>query len=251
MSTREYQALGGAESGRCPRSAHAALPAALAFHGAGGGAWEWAHWARAWSAKGARLSAADFHREAALPHTGWMGLVDVLRGRYALHRGQVLMGASFGGLLACALAEPLQARALVLLNPMLPGATCFASTSAVPGTRRWGLKASLTGTVASIPELASTDALIGFRRWVDFNAGLLEEAASLARPPRPICPVLIVASQNDREIDPIALKRIAERWSATLVSVPGSHVSPLLGREWMRAFDAAAAWLRTLRPDQR
>lgn len=180
-----------------------------------------------------------------------MGLAGCLRGRYATHRGQLLMGASFGGLLACALAEPLQAHGLVLLNPMLPGATRFASASAVPGLRRWGLTASLAGTVAAIPELASTDASIGFRRWVDFNSGLLEEACALALPQRPKCPVLIVSSQNDREIDPTALQDISRRWAATLVTLPGSHVSPLLGREWMRAFDVVDAWLRDPRPDRR
>ncbi len=231
---------------------HAALPPALALHGAGGGAWEWAHWARAWRARHACFLAADFSREAAQPQACWTTLLHGLLTRHPADPDQVLIGASFGGLIACALADALEARALVLLNPLLPALTAApVSVSHAQGLRRWGLRASAESTARAIPELASTEALTGFRRWSDFSVGLLNEAGALAMPARPRCPVLIVSSQNDREISSASLEQLSVDWAATLVRTPGSHVSPLLGRAWLRTFEEVETWLSRLDGDRR
>ena len=112
--------------------------------------------------------------------------------------------------------------------------------------RAWGLRASAAGTRRAIPELSDTEVAIGFRRWSDFNAGLIERARAVPMPARPACPVLILSSCEDVDIDRTSLSQLATGWSATLVELPGSHVSPLLGHGWSRAFDVVEAWLAAL-----
>lgn len=239
--------MAGAESGRCPGNWHDALPIALAFHGAGGGAWQWTQWCRAWRALGGCLHAADYSRLAAQPDLRLPQLVGSLSRQYAARSGSVLLGASFGGLLACALAEPLRARALVLINPLLPAEQAQPAQSLDVVVRAWGLGARFSGTRSAIPELAATEALLGFRRWTDFSQALLMEARHGFNLAPPRCPVLIVSSANDREIDAARLSVTARAWSADWVSLPGSHVSPLLGRQWLRAYDCVSTWVSMLR----
>lgn len=112
--------------------------------------------------------------------------------------------------------------------------------------RAWGLRASAAGTRRAIPELSDTEVAIGFRRWSDFNAGLIERARAVPMPARPACPVLILSSREDAEIDRRSLSTLAAAWSAAFVELPGSHVSPLLGHGWSRAFDVVEAWLAAL-----
>jgi hypothetical protein len=234
---------GGAESGRCHTDWHDALPSALAFHGAGGGGWQWAQWCRAWRADGGSLYAADYSRLASQAGSSLPCLIGTLRRQYAARSGDVLLGASFGGLLACVLAEPLRAKALVLINPLLP-ADAVPPPSLMGGVRAWGLGARLPSTCSAVPELAATEALQSFRRWTDFSERLLHEARHGFRLAPPRCPILIVSSKNDCYIDAAALAETARAWSADFLYVPGSHVSPLLGRHWSQVFDCVTAWLR-------
>jgi pimeloyl-ACP methyl ester carboxylesterase len=243
VNTREHESLGGAESGRCHPDSHDALPAALAFHGAGGGAWQWAQWQRMWHAAGSTLSAADYGRIAAPPARAFADLIDRLQQRYARRVGGVVLGASFGGLIACALAAPLRARALVLINPLLPGDPGEEPRSHGPDVRAWGLASNVRGTVSAIPELSAVDALLCYRRWTDFDGALLAGSQRGVGSMPPACPVLIVSSENDRDIDPESLAARARAWRADFVRLPGSHVSPLLGRDWLLAFDCVSTWL--------
>ncbi len=243
--------MGGAESGRCQGAAHDALPTVLALHGAGGGAWEWACWARAWSAMGGHFVAADFSRAAADPGARMEKLLALLHLRHIAEKGSVLIGASFGGLVACGLARPLRARALVLLNPLPPAPfqslrlERIDAASASP-LRRWGLDARLAGTQASLPELRAGEALLAFRRWVDFARPLLVEAQSGFHVEPPDCPVLVVQSEGDDVIDRLAVEAMVAQWRASHLRLPGSHVSPLLGSGWWEAFDGVRAWLAAL-----
>jgi pimeloyl-ACP methyl ester carboxylesterase len=245
---------GGAESGRCQSAAHDALPTALALHGAGGGAWEWSCWARAWSAAGGQFVAADFSRQAAEQNCRISPLLRDLAERHRDDVGGVLIGASFGALLACALARPLRAAALVLLNPLPPapfhriGVEQKDGAEAAPDSmRRWGLTACPVGTQAALPELQASESSLAFRRWTDFSRGLLAEARAGIAVERPDCPVLVVHSVDDQEIDPRALEVMVSRWRTSHLRLPGSHVSPLLGKRWFEAFGGVRAWLAGIR----
>lgn len=182
---------------------------------------------------------------AARPDLSWTDLIDALHRRHHAERGAVLIGASFGGLVASALAVPLAARALVLMNPLPPARPESRPVPALVAqrVRRWGLTASVAGSARAIPELAHGDALHCFRRWTDFSAGLLDEARADVTVDRPSCPVLILSSEGDRDIDQDRIESVAQAWAASLVRVPGTHVSPLLGRAWAYAFDVVEAWL--------
>lgn len=165
---------------------------------------------------------------------------------HAGHSASVLLGASFGGLVACSLAADLGARALVLLNPLLPSGDHSAAPPQRGPMRAWGLRASAAGTRRAIPELSDAEVAIGFRRWSDFSAQLIQQVQMLPMQARPACPALILSSREDAEIDRAALSALAAAWSASLVELPGSHVSPLLGHAWSAAFNIVEAWLATL-----
>ncbi len=246
MNTREHESFGAAESGRCHPDAHDALPTALALHGAGGGAWQWAQWQRLWHAAGSTLSVADYSRLAAPPARSFAELICRLQQRHGRRSGDVVLGASFGGLIACALAAPLRASALVLINPLLPADPEERGHSLMPDVRAWGLSSNVRGTLSAIPELSAVDALLCYRRWTDFDGALLAGSRFCVDSTPPPCPVLIVSSESDRDIDPEALAGRAKAWNADFVSLPGSHVSPLLGRDWLLAFDRVSSWLGEL-----
>ncbi|SDD08962.1 Alpha/beta hydrolase family protein [Aquimonas voraii] len=178
-------------------------------------------------------------------------LVAALELEHHDQKGCVLIGASFGGLLASALARRLQARALVLLNPLPPapfqpppqGGGDSAQSSLL---RRWGLDARLAGTQAALPELRGGEALLAFRRWRDFSGALLAEAQSGYRVEPPDCPLLVVQSEQDEVIDPRAVEAMVTRWRASHLRLRGSHVSPLLGNGWWASFEGVRAWLAAL-----
>jgi len=158
------------------------------------------------------------------------------------------MGASFGGLLAIALASRWQARALVLLNPLPPApwATADGDPPTGSGTRCWGLQASLAGTRRAIPELQAQEALFAFRRWRDFDRGLLAETRQGIGLARPDCPMLVMLSRDDEDLSPQAGRRMAEAWGAEVIDCVGSHVAPLLGPQAPRLARIALDWSRAL-----
>lgn len=179
------------------------------------------------------------------------GLLAALGHEHRAHKRCVLIGASFGGLLASALARRLQARALVLLNPLPPApfqqpGQARMNIAPSAALRTWGLDARLAGTQAALPELRGGEALLAFRRWTDFAGGLLAEAQSGYRVEPPDCPVLVVQSEQDEVIDPRAVEAMVAGWRASHLRLPGSHVSPLLGRGWWASFQGVRAWLAAL-----
>ncbi|MCX7033637.1 MAG: alpha/beta fold hydrolase, partial [Arenimonas sp.] len=143
---------------------------AVFVHGAGGGGWEWAVWARVFAAQGHAVLAPDLR-------PGPDGLAGTSLQDYARQVGEwvttaraavpgqrvVLVGASLGGLLA--LLNAPAADALVLVNPMPPGGLPGPSTEGdiVP----WGRQASLAGTRRALPDADDLAALQAFRRWRD------------------------------------------------------------------------------------
>src|SRR6478609_7416496 len=83
----------------------------VCVHGAGGGGWEWAIWARVFAHRGfagiEKTSFADYRDQ-------------VLEWCRGAGEGAVLVGASLGGLLALAVAHAVRPAALILVNPLPP-----------------------------------------------------------------------------------------------------------------------------------
>lgn len=245
-----------AESGRSRPAVHATLPAEFVLlHGAGGGAWEWGRWVRLLQAQGCAVHVPDFSRrcaaDALADARAFPRLRTELLGRLQLKSGCVLVGASLGGLLAATMADTLQARALVLLNPAIPAATAQPRQGSVVmhGNRPWGLRASVGGTRDAISELHPVDVLQVFRRWSDCGQQLLAEVGEGIDVPRPLMPCLLLCSDSDAEIPADGVRRLAADWSAQLQWLRGSHVAPVLGAEAAVAVAQTLAWLRGLDPN--
>lgn len=220
--------------------------AAVFVHGAGGGGWEWAVWARVFAAHGHPVLAPDLR-----PGPG--GLAATSLDDYAAQvrewiatarratpgRGVVLVGASLGGLLA--LMNRGRADALVLVNPMppdgLPG----------PGDPEdivpWGREASLAGTRRALPDSDDLAALHAFRRWRDESGLALRQARAGAHCADAATPVLVLASADDQDVPPERSAALSAALHASLLRLPGSHVGPLLGRQAGAAAAQAVEWL--------
>lgn len=216
---------------------------ALLVHGAGGGAWEWNAWERVLRAHGARVLAPEL-----VPAPG--GLRTTRLTDYAtrlrdasrtLPDRRVLVGASLGGLLAMQLADELAASALVLVNPLLPGAVA-ARDDEVDGIVPWS-RTSLARTRRALPDADDATVLYASARWRDESAAVLADARSATVPTRPTCRVLVLASENDDDVPPEAMRHFASAWRADFVSLPGaSHVGLMLGRDAARVAELALAW---------
>ena len=220
-------------------------PGVVFVHGAGGGGWEWAAWARVFAAAGFVVQAPDLQ-----PAPG--GLAATRLGDYAAQVGgwlsraprpRLLVGASLGGLLAAMHAGA--AEALVLVNPMPPAGLPGAAPR--PAIVPWGRRASLAGTRRALPGADDAAALFAFRRWRDESGAVLDEAARGVALPAPRVPVLIIASDADTDIPPAVSQALANAWSADLLAIPGSHVDPLLGRQAPALARDALAWFRRKR----
>lgn len=221
---------------------------ALLVHGAGGGAWEWNAWARVLRAHGASVLVPEL---MAVPG----GLRATRLADYAAQLREaarpqpaprLLVGASLGGLLAMQLADELAATALVLVNPLLPG-TLAARDDAVDGIVPWS-RTSLARTHRALPDADDAAVLYASTRWRDESAAVLADARSAALPTRPKCRVLVLASEDDDDVPPAAMRDFASAWRADFVSLPGaSHVGPLLGRDAARVAGLALAWSKAAR----
>jgi pimeloyl-ACP methyl ester carboxylesterase len=228
--------------------AHDTTPAAVAVgvHGAGAGGWEWAIWRRVFAAAGIAWQAPDLQPVAAglaattledysVQVARWIAAA---RAAYP-QRPLALVGASLGGLLAALHADA--ADALVLVNPMPPqGLPGPAETAPV---RPWRRTASLAGTRRALGDADPFAALLAFRQWRDESAQVLAAARAGCTVAPPACPCLILASADDEDVPAATSIALAERWRATLIRSPGTHVAPLLGRH--AAVNAAhvADWL--------
>lgn len=220
-------------------------------HGAGGGGWEWAIWARVFAAQGHRVLAPDLQPSAA-------GLADTTLDDYAAQvcawlasarraaPGQrvVLVGASLGGLIA--LMNRRDADALVLVNPMPPEGLPGPDDGA--GLVLWGREASLDGTRRALPDADDLATLHAFRRWRDESGRALRQARAGVACAAGTAPVLVMASVDDTDVPPERSAALAASLGASLLRVPGSHVGPLLGRKAAGAAAQAVEWLNGVAP---
>lgn len=233
------------KSGRSLSGWHDAAPNLVLLHGAGGGAWEWRLWRRWFEAHGHASYCPDFSAEASRADC----TLDALLERVATElppSPRVLVGASFGGLLALLLAERFECAGLVLVNPALPEAA--VSSTAGTDLKLWGRLARVGSTRAAMPDAHPLDVGLAFRSWRDFRLGLLREARLRVAGVVPAARCLLIASSEDADV-PVALAR---RWAADqraeLIEVQGNHLGPLLGRGWLEAAEASRRWLRALAP---
>lgn len=220
----------------------------VCVHGAGGGGWEWAIWARVLAAYGFGVLAPDLSPVAA-------GLAET---RFADYRAQVaawcraadapcvLVGASLGGLLALAVAGEVDAAALVLVNPMpCAGVPPVRAGHAHAGVVRWGRGRTLAGTRRALPDADDAARLHALRRWRDESGAVLDEAGAGIAVAPPGCPVLVLASGRDTDVPPATSRALAMRFDADFeLVVQASHVGPLLGRSAATVAERAADWLR-------
>ena len=222
----------------------------LFVHGAGGGGWEWGAWARVFAARGFATQAPDLEPAAGgLAATHFGDYRDQVLQRWREGAGAnvpgVLIGASLGGLLALSVAAELGAAALVLVNPLPPAGV----VARIPGEVRepivpWGRQRSLASTRRALPDADDATILHAFRRWRDESGAVLDEARAgiVVEPPR--CPVLVLSSEHDDDVPPLASRALAVRLGADFESLRGaSHVGPLLGTRAAAIAIRVADWI--------
>ena len=216
------------------------------IHGAGGGAWEWNVWRGVFEAEGFACEVLDLAAAeggiGATRFENYSGQV----GRVA-REGDVLVGASLGGLLALACAAAVRPAALVLVNamPPAPWQSMLPAREAYPDVVPWGSEASLAGTRKAMPDADDAACLYAFRRWRDESGAVMNAARAGVDVARPPCPVLVMASELDEDVPVAASVALAEMLGASLIRVAGaSHVGPLLGRHAASCAMQAIAWLR-------
>jgi len=220
-------------------------PVAVCVHGAGGGGWEWAIWARVLSARGWRVVAPDL-----LPAADGLAATtfDDYRAQVLARCAQaaplpVLVGASLGGLLALSIATAVDARALVLVNPLPPWG--LPADVPTPDVVRWGSARCFAGTRRAMPDADDAARLYAFRGWRDESGSVLDEARRGFAVEAPICPILVIASDLDGDVPPAQSRRLAREFGADFDLVAGaSHLGPLLGRSAADVAGNAADWLR-------
>lgn len=221
------------------------VQAALLVHGAGGGGWEWGVWQRVMAVHGIDVAAPDL-----LPSTDGVAattfadyVAQVRSGLESLPRPRALVGASLGGLLAMSCADA--ADALVLVNPMPPSPWAAQLPAREwPDVVTWRRDARLASTRHSMPDADDATALFAFRHWRDESGAMLHTAQSGVVVERPKCPVLCIASAQDKDVPPGLTTALATEWQASLLHVSSpSHVGPLLGRGAGVVAAQAAAWL--------
>lgn len=207
----------------------------LAIHGAGGGGWEWAIWQRVWAAHDATLSAPDLQPAAAgLGATLLDDYLAQMRAAAALLPRPVILGASLGGLIALAIARQVQARALVLINPLPPAGIVPrpAGRGATADIIPWGSRRRLASSLRSLPDADAAAVLYAFRHWRDESAAVLDQAVTGLRVELPDCRLLVIASSDDDDVPSQASRNLAAACAAELWTLPGaSHTGPLLGRD--------------------
>ena len=224
----------------------------VCVHGAGGGGWEWAIWARVLAHRGFAVIAPDLKPSAGgVEKTAFADYRDqVLEWCRGAGEGSVLVGASLGGLLALAVAHAVRPAALILVNPLPPaGVLARPLHERWPALVPWARTRSLATTQRAMPDADDAARLFALRRWRDESGAVLNEARDGVAVEASRCPTLFLASEDDADIPPAAVRSLAVRFAADFRSIPGaSHVGPLLGRAAARVAAEASEWLEERLP---
>lgn len=221
---------------------------ALCIHGAGGGAWEWNIWRRVFAAHAWQMATPDLQPVAAgIAATRLADYVEQAAAHARATSASVLIGASLGGLLALMSASRIDARALVLINPLPPaGISPILTSRDYPDLVPWGSERSLASTQRALPDADAAARLYALRRWRDESGAVLREACVPLV--MPSCPMLVLASEYDNDVPAQTSRALAEACGAQIELLHGaSHVGPLLGRDAHAAALRALQWLAGLR----
>ncbi|MEP6881943.1 MAG: alpha/beta hydrolase family protein, partial [Dokdonella sp.] len=228
------------------------MPRRVIFvHGAGGGGWEWSVWARVFAARGWLTSAPDLLPSAeGLAATTFEDyrnqVISWVRSPWAADAGlTVLVGASLGGLLALSAAAEVATSALILVNSLPPAGLDNPSSDRIhPAIIPWGSHRSIASTRKAMPDADDAACLFAWRRWRDESGRVVREARIGVEIAAPTCPLLIMASDLDKEIPASVSRNLAMHFGADFICLPeSSHVGPLLGRHAAPVAARAANWL--------
>lgn len=219
---------------------------AICVHGAGGGGWEWAIWQRVLCARGWNVLAPDLMPAAAgIAATRFDDYAAQVRDWCeAAPAPPVLIGASLGGLLALHACAHVAPRALVLINP-LPFAGIAPRPSRIdyPDVVPWARERSLAGTRRALPDADAAACLFALRRWRDESGAVLRAAALGIQVEIPRGPVLVLASELDRDVPVTASRNLAAHLHADFRLLHGaSHVGPLLRRGAAAVAESVTRW---------
>lgn len=216
----------------------------VCVHGAGGGGWEWAIWARVLGARGHDVFAPDLVPDprglAATRFEEYRAqVIDWCRG---LSQPPVLVGASLGGLLALTVVRDVHAAALVLVNPLQPSGLVDSLPS--PAVVPWRSRRSFASTERAMPDADDAARLHAFRRWRDESGAVLDDARAGVPIEAPACPVLVFASEHDADVPAESTGLLAATLEADFERIRGaSHVGPLLGHSAARTAERVCDWL--------
>jgi pimeloyl-ACP methyl ester carboxylesterase len=222
-------------------------PGVLLLHGAGGGGWEWNIWSAQFAADGFDVAAPDLRPVAAGIEATRLDdyRAQALGAARALGEEPVLVGASLGGLLALSVAAELRCAAVVLVNPLppQPEAARLPSRPASAPRVKWRSLGRFAQTVRAMPDADAAARLYAYRRWRDESGAALDAARGGIALDEPRCPVLVIASADDSDVPAELSLAMARRLDATVLTLCGSHVSPLLGHSAHEAARRALGWL--------
>lgn len=234
-----------------PASSEQAVPRrVLMLHGAGGGGWEWGRWRALWEAHDWQVETPDLAPSAeGAEATELADYLAQLDAEVAALAPQVLVGASLGGLLCLQHLAVHPGPALVLVNPLPPApqASALPARGPYPPRVGWSSTGRIAGTVGAMEDASASARLFAYRRWRDESGQVLNAArGGITLPAEPAGPCLVIASEQDDEVPMACSAALALRLGASLLRLPGGHLSPLLGDRAHEAAEHAVAWLNTL-----
>ncbi|HEY0233170.1 MAG TPA: alpha/beta hydrolase family protein [Dokdonella sp.] len=221
----------------------------VCVHGAGGGGWEWAIWARVLAARGFAVIAPDLQPVAAGIEATRLAdySAQVLQWCRGVDAPVVLVGASLGGRLALLTARAAGASALVLVNPLPPEGLAGPHPPRPPRVP-WGRERSLARTRRALPDADAAARLYAFRRWRDESGAALDEACAGFPLEPQACPVLLLASECDDDVPAASSRALAAALAADFeLLTAATHVGPLLGRSAAATAERVARWIEQAR----
>ena len=254
-----------------PDATHAPL---LLVHGMAAGAWQFERWQPFLAARGWPTYAVDLRGHGGSRPADDLGRVSVLDyvedAREAMaevarrHAGArpVLVGHSMGGLIVQKLAESSAPAAVVLLCSAPPRGITVASLPLIKVQMRWRYLKPLLRSRPLVGESADLRALnsdrIGDAEWETLFPRFGPESGTAGREisigaiavdaARVRCPVLVVATDEDRFVVPRVARALAKKYGGTLCVVRGHGHLLLLEPGWEAPAAAVEEWLAALVP---